>query len=37
MIISWLEHGDPARDAEVLERIPRAAGAAVETPDRRLP
>jgi AcrR family transcriptional regulator len=29
MIIAWLEHGDPARDAEILDRIKESNRAAV--------
>lgn len=29
MIIAWLEHGDPARDADVLDRIRESNRAAV--------
>jgi AcrR family transcriptional regulator len=32
MIIAWLEHGDPARDAEILDRIRESNRAAVVGP-----
>jgi AcrR family transcriptional regulator len=35
MIIAWLEHGDPARDAEILDRITESNRAAVVGGRRR--